>query len=448
MVNTSSLDYVLCVPALIIIYLIGISYFNKRPEIRLYGLENKIKNAFALKILSSFLFQLTFLKFYGYGDTNTYFRESSFLLNHFLENLDDFSYLITSNVDDFKEKFFSHIYLTGQDEYYFNSSNIKVIQFTSLISLLTFNNIFITSSLFSAFAFSGLWKMYLIFIKQIESFDNVKLFNYLFFFPSIVFWAGGITKESIVFGCLGWFLFSFFQVIDKKYYIKNFFIIGITAYVIYMIKSYILLLIIPSLIVYLILFTKKNIIKKNSRIILNVFILILLGIFLFLRFDYLINFFKEKIIDNYIVKGDYLRRSISSLSGEDGSSYDLGEIVFSPLGVMSAVPTFLNVTFFRPYIWEINKLIMIPSSIESSVMLFVLIFLIFKVGIFNLLKIIFRSPFLSFCFAFCISFGFLVGFVSGNFGTLVRYKVPVLPFFIFLLFGISSVYKQTKNYKS
>jgi hypothetical protein len=44
------------------------------------------------------------------------------------------------------------------------------------------------------------------------------------------------------------------------------------------------------------------------------------------------------------------------------------------------------------------------------------------------------QPILTFCFLFSIILAIGVGTNSGNFGTLVRYKIPLMPFYLSALF--------------
>ena len=51
------------------------------------------------------------------------------------------------------------------------------------------------------------------------------------------------------------------------------------------------------------------------------------------------------------------------------------------------------------------------------------------------LGIIANNPILQFCLLFTGLFAFMTGMAAANFGTLVRYKIPCLPFyFLFLVF--------------
>ena len=51
-----------------------------------------------------------------------------------------------------------------------------------------------------------------------------------------------------------------------------------------------------------------------------------------------------------------------------------------------------------------------------------------------------------FCFIFAITFAFAVGISSYNFGTLVRYKIPFMPFYLSGLFIMEGfIEKKTKK---
>ena len=72
------------------------------------------------------------------------------------------------------------------------------------------------------------------------------------------------------------------------------------------------------------------------------------------------------------------------------------------------------------------------SAAESLLFLLLLLFVMYKVGVYRALKLIFSNPLILFCFIFSLLFGGAVGTSTGNFGTLVRYKIPGLPFFMLL----------------
>jgi hypothetical protein len=95
------------------------------------------------------------------------------------------------------------------------------------------------------------------------------------------------------------------------------------------------------------------------------------------------------------------------------------------------------VTLFRPYLWEVKNPVMLLSAVESTAML-IFAFYIFVInpGFTKCMRFIGSNPFVLFCLVFSIAFAFAVGFSTYNFGSLVRYKIPMIPFFLSALFVI------------
>jgi len=108
----------------------------------------------------------------------------------------------------------------------------------------------------------------------------------------------------------------------------------------------------------------------------------------------------------------------------------LGELDGSTESMLKIAPQAINVTLFRPYLWEIANPLMVLSAIESFVFSILFLKLIFRPGIWPSLKIILNIPVVTFCFTFTIILALAVGLNSYNFGTLVRYKIQLLPFYL------------------
>jgi len=62
--------------------------------------------------------------------------------------------------------------------------------------------------------------------------------------------------------------------------------------------------------------------------------------------------------------------------------------------------------------------------------------MLLKVGVFSFVKYIFSKPMVMFLFVFAVFFAFAVGLTTSNFGSLVRYKIPCLPFLLASLYMI------------
>ena len=117
-----------------------------------------------------------------------------------------------------------------------------------------------------------------------------------------------------------------------------------------------------------------------------------------------------------------------------GSSYTLGEYDATLPGIISMIPNSIAVTLFRPYLWEIRSAIMGVSAIESSFVILLTLYALWKVRITRMIYQFRADSFLTMCLIFSLIFAFSVGFSSYNFGALVRYKIPCIPMYLSVLF--------------
>ena len=115
------------------------------------------------------------------------------------------------------------------------------------------------------------------------------------------------------------------------------------------------------------------------------------------------------------------------------------------MGILQKFPAALNVTYFIPYLWEVGDPFQLLSSLEGLFFLFLFVQTLKKVGIFNFLNFLTTNPEVIMCLTFAILFGFAVGFTAYNFGALVRFKIPALPFFIFAMYLIQYLDKRKET---
>jgi hypothetical protein len=147
----------------------------------------------------------------------------------------------------------------------------------------------------------------------------------------------------------------------------------------------------------------------------------------------------ETAIDKAIVTKNDLTRDAY---GEN--SFDIGEIDGSVGSILSKFPVALVAGLFRPFLWDVRNPVMLISALENSIMLFLTLRILLVVGPFRVFSWIGKEPLLIFSFVFAIFFSFSVGLTTANFGALVRYKIPSIPFYMSLLFILDQKRKETK----
>ncbi|MCP4521851.1 MAG: hypothetical protein GY827_09220 [Cytophagales bacterium] len=319
---------------------------------------------------------------------------------------------------------------------------VRVLGFFDLFTLHTYTA---SACLFAFTSFSGMWAMFLAFYRRYPILHK-EIAIACFFIPSVFFWGSGILKDTLTIGALGWTTYGIFNIfIFRRRLVFSIFIVLISLWLSYSIKQYIALCFIPTLILAMSLERIKQIKTPILRYsIAPVIIAIAVGgIF----------FFFQKANEQ---QGRYSLDSISQTAEETakwihyvsetqgGAAYSLGDFDYSPTGMLKKMPLAIWVSLFRPYIWEVRNPVMLLSALES------LWFLIFtfqtfrKNGIKRVFKEIRSSPILILCFSFSILFAFAVGVSTYNFGSLVRYKIPLMPFYICGLYIVGYNFKIQK----
>ncbi|HNT71065.1 MAG TPA: hypothetical protein PKI83_05365, partial [Bacteroidales bacterium] len=140
----------------------------------------------------------------------------------------------------------------------------------------------------------------------------------------------------------------------------------------------------------------------------------------------------------YVTQQDFLKNETYS-----AHKYDIGEFEPTIPGIISKFPKAVFFGFFGPFIWQADNLTMLLAALESLALLIIIIYLLYKIR-WYFFKFIFQNDFLIFALVFSLIFIFFVGLSSANYGSLSRYRIPALPFFLSSLLAIYNYSKQQK----
>lgn len=121
---------------------------------------------------------------------------------------------------------------------------------------------------------------------------------------------------------------------------------------------------------------------------------------------------------------------------EGGSNYSLGVSAGSATSQVALAPLGLLTALFRPSLLDVRSLPVFVSALETTAFSVAALIVLFRRGIPDALSELVRVPFLSFCSAFVVVFGTCVGLGTTNMGTLVRYRMPLIPFFAVLVVAL------------
>lgn len=423
---------------LIVIYFIVMAFgarFNKDRNLKKY-----FRWALLTRMFSTIAFSLIHGFYYG-GDTGAYFNSAKQVWQAFLDNpMYAFKLIFDSKqLDPNLYKYTSMMYMD------INGTEGIIVKIAAFIGLFSFHTYIVIAFVFSIFCFSGLWATYKVFYKLYPTLHK-ELAIAILFFPSAIFWGSGLLKDPLTMGALGWVFWGFYNaVVEKKRIIPSIIAISLGGIIIYNIKIYIILCFLPAALSWIFL-------EYNHKIKSPVVKGITLPIFLAFGagFGYLAlvqvsaddyRYSLDTMAKTAMITADYLRY-MSEQQG--GAYYSIGQLDGSFGSMLRVAPQAINVSLFRPYLWEARNPFILLAALESLVFLVLTIRAFLRNGIFKSLAILTQTPLLLFCLIFSLVFAFSIGVSTVNYGSLVRYKIPLYPFYLAAIFILLN-YKKIKK---
>ena len=289
------------------------------------------------------------------------------------------------------DKFISNIFISNHYLY--------VINFIMILSKINYFN---ANLIFNFFSSMGLVFFYYS-LSNYRILGNLKTKNIIiiFFFltPSFMFWTSGISKDSLIFFFLSFLIFYLNH--DSK---KNYLFIIFLIFLIYLLRPYVGIIFILSLIFYFIFIYKKKYFLYFS---------LLFGIIFLYNHNDFINTFNKILNYRHILLSQYVNTNL-------GLPHDMNYIL-----------RILNY-FFSPFFFNTNNNIMLLIiSFENLFLILFLIYLFinFRISLFFKKK---KNIDLIVLFYIIIS-TILLTQTTSNLGIAFRQKWMILSFLIYFL---------------
>lgn len=437
-------DFILLPLYLLIIYFVIRFKSNKDEKPNCYTYHSS--GLFA-KIFGALLFTLIYVYYYGGGDTTNYFQSSSAITRLLFQNPEiGLRILLGDNSMETFSHFNSNTGYPLWSMFLYKKDSFILMRLLVPFNILGLNYYLTSVVVLASFAYTGVWKFYKLLSHLYPAFYK-PLSIAILFLPSIIFWGSGYMKDTFTFTAALWFFVNIHNIfILKKKILINSLLLLINIYLLIWLKPYILIALIPAITTYLI-FSLFSI--KSSLFKYVVTPLLLIGIFLVSSWLY--NIFGSKMeqygdMESLLNKAYITQQDLIRAEQYGINFYNIGEFEPSVSGILSKAPIAIVSGIYRPFIWETVEIVPLLSAIESLLLLIFFAFIIIKVGIFRFFKFLSsESPLLVSFLIFVLFLGFAVGLTSANFGALVRYRIPLLPFYLSMLV---IVYYKFKKYKA
>lgn len=284
----------------------------------------------------------------------------------------------------------------GDESYYL------IIRFHALVALVSgcFYNVHVV--FFNVLSFSGIVLLYSAFKNELKE-KRFLILAAAVLIPSVVFWTSGIHKDGLALLGIGMLFYSLNS--RQKYAATNFIPAVFAICLLYIIRSYILFIFIPLIIIYLLYKNKEN----------RLHLYYLSGLVFFTILILLFSFFYGGVTP--IKKIIWWQNAFTYLPPTE-NSLSLPELKPNPVSFFEIIPVSLNHSFLQPLPWRAINFYQGIIGVQELILFILLI-----AAIFYTLKNRSKFPHL-----FYISIGYtlsiytLLGIIVPNLGALSRYK--------------------------
>ncbi|HEX8515663.1 MAG TPA: hypothetical protein VF868_05640 [Bacteroidia bacterium] len=392
-----------------------------------------------VKLLGAVLICLIYQFYYKGGDTTNYYETTRTIAN--LLNK-DYTYFFDVLAGDNSQENYNYFDSgTGYPVYWKDGKALFVARLFVPLYFISCGSFIVMSLVLSWICYTGIWRMFLLFNEQFPNMEKQFAIAFLFM-PSVFFWGSGLLKDTITLSAVGWYTYHFyFFFIKKKYKLSSAAFIFISAYLLIAIKPYILFALLPGSIIWL---SNERLKRVQSKVLRSLaapfFISIGVGL------GFLILSQMGEVLGVYSIDNVLDKAVESNLDQKQayygGNSFDIGDFDATLTGVMSKAHLAIAATLFRPYLWDAKNPVMVISALENTYILLLTLFLLIRLKFFGFFDLVGKNPLLLFSILFSVFFAFSVGLATSNFGSLVRLKIPCIPFYIASLFVLKYFYDQ------
>ncbi len=404
------------------------SYYDKKDPTRPYFIP-----ALLARMLGALAIGAVYDFYYGAGDTFAYYEATKYLFNSLLQEPSaflDLLYGILTNAPLPKQLL---------PPYLFTRSYMMIALLSLPFYVLGVGYYYVMILLIAVFSFIINWNLFRLFYSMTRSNIFFLAFGMLFF-PNQVIWTSGLFKDTYVFIGIAVLLLFSYKILNMQP--KNWFkislyvlLMSLTLLIMKYIKGYVANGFLPFLLLWVALKMKKQIHPLVRQTIYPVFLILMIASsFLIIQeISQESKWAPERVLQFAVEHRQDLLKDRWYQGKSNDSRYDIGDFEPTVEGVLSKAPESLVATLFRPFIWEVNNPLMIISALEGLIVLLITVYVLWSVGLVRFIQVLISNDDLKFTLGYALFFGFFVGLTSGNFGNLVRYKTPAMPFYFISL---------------
>ena len=251
-------------------------------------------------------------------------------------------------------------------------------------------------------------------------------------------------KDTYVLNATCWIVYNLYAIfIFKKKRILNLVLLIFNVILIINIKSYVVISLLPAVLIWVNNFLIKKISSPIIKSLSAPFIIILItssGFLIFQGVSESLGQYSD--LESTINQAKVIQQDLLREEQYGSNNYSIGELDGTVSGMLRVAPMSIFTAIYRPLPWEVGSPMMVISAVENTILLIFTLLLIIRLNPFKFFREILSEPLFTFSILFTLLFGFGVGIASTNFGALVRYKIPLIPFYFTTMYLI---YRKTNK---
>lgn len=381
----------------------------------------------ALALLSVYLY------YYGYGDLIAYHQTGGLIADH-----------MSADFSNVAPRVFALLMGTGGEElvtYGAGSSTGSMHAVAGILCFLLGDSLLASSTVIASAAFFGKLGIYSVLRRELSpEFHKPALIGSLLV-PSAVFWSGSLLKEAIVMSFLGALVWGGYTLATTRHKGVGaaIFALGIVGCALF--KAYLLVPVAVAAMVWL--YVRR---ANRSKAMGAKPVYLILAASAMLGLLLLIGNFNPRY-DVFRAETQLVQEAETMATSEGGSNYTLltASSGSSTLNLLITAPLAVFTALLRPAIIEARNPLSLVNGLETLFMTIMLVQVLRRRGLPASIAMIRSSPTLSFCAVFTLLLALGVGFATTNMGTLSRYRMPLIPFFVVLLGVLRTKVPQRKS---
>ncbi len=387
----------------------GMYYFIKRTEVTDKFL---FWSAWIFRLAMGIAVGLVYTYYYKANDTWQFFEDAKILSALARNSWSDYlNFLFTENSGD----------PVWQALFYTQERSVFLVKFISVLALINGDSYWISALYFSTVSFLAAWQL---FTTVIRYFENAKLPAALafLFFPSVVFWSSGLVKETLALAGIFWMSTIFLKFLKgDKISVLHFIMSLLALWVTWNLKYYwaalFLVVVVTSVIVHLL--QKITSAKSFWWLMWGVLFVLICTIASQFHPNFYFGRFLEVVATNHNAFVQISKpEGLIHFYKLDASWWSM--VINSPWALFSGL--------FRPWLGEANGFTSVLAAFENLLLLILLLSTCFRKSCRTIYPVL-LTALIVYVALLCI----LLALSTPNLGTLSRYRVGFLPFFVFVI---------------